>query len=261
MDEMSRSITFLDQVGKGVDPAEAVSESLRTIGDFNRLTPRERSLVRRVFPFYTWLKHVTQLTARLPFEHPGRIAGIHAIGQLYGPEPGTEEFEQFGNFPFFGNLTGGVPGLAEGEVLRTQFLNPFGSTFDPLSGIQGSAGPLDAARRVALGGSSPFIRAGAGLFGTTVSPSGSIFTTPNRGIGDRLGVLREAAINLTPQGRTVANLLRDDVQRDALGQPRTEPFTAFGFRGERQVQNPNRLPRGISDLIGLAGIPRPLAVR
>jgi len=53
----------------------------RYFGDYNRQTPLERKLVRRITPYYQFIKHSTELFTRYPFEHPLMGAGARALGQ------------------------------------------------------------------------------------------------------------------------------------------------------------------------------------
>ena len=60
---------------------QAIKASLNVMGDFNRLTPTERRVVKRALPFYPWLRHQMQMTARLPFNNPLRYAFIMSISE------------------------------------------------------------------------------------------------------------------------------------------------------------------------------------
>jgi hypothetical protein len=57
----------------------AIKQSLNIMGDFNRLTPVERRVIKRALPFYPWLRHQMQMTMRLPFNNPLRWAFIMSI--------------------------------------------------------------------------------------------------------------------------------------------------------------------------------------
>ncbi|MCX7621193.1 MAG: hypothetical protein N2037_10170 [Acidimicrobiales bacterium] len=53
---------------------QALDRALKVAGDFSTFTPFEKNIVRRVIPFYGWLRHQTKLMFRLPVEHPARVA-------------------------------------------------------------------------------------------------------------------------------------------------------------------------------------------
>lgn len=46
----------------------------RFLNDYYRLGPVERGLMRRVFPFYSWLKFSNKLASELPMNHPMRLS-------------------------------------------------------------------------------------------------------------------------------------------------------------------------------------------
>lgn len=96
----------------------AIHLSLRAAGDFTRMTPVEKQVFRRLAPFYAWLRHITQLTAKLPIYHPLRTVWALHLADLYG-DPAE--------FPF---LAGSVPGKFLGiggpnTFINLPHLNPF----------------------------------------------------------------------------------------------------------------------------------------
>lgn len=54
---------------------KAVNNTLRALGDFTRLNKLEKSVIKRMIPFYPWLRHQIQMTMRLPISNPAR-AGL-----------------------------------------------------------------------------------------------------------------------------------------------------------------------------------------
>lgn len=90
----------------------AIRLSLRAAGDFTRMTPFEKQVVRRVFPFYAWIRHITQLTYHLAVHHPVRVAwGMH-LADLFGDKS---------EFPFLkGSLAAGG-----GNFWMLPKVNPF----------------------------------------------------------------------------------------------------------------------------------------
>lgn len=97
----------------------AVRLSLRAMGNFTKMTPLERNVIRRVVPFYAWLRHITQVAIRMPAYSPVRTAWFLHLAELYGEPP---EFEF---------LSGAIP-LGNGRFIRLPRLNPFEDvTLDP----------------------------------------------------------------------------------------------------------------------------------
>lgn len=84
IDDWGRSTVYLAKKSKGLSDADAVRLSLRAMGDFSRMTPFEREIVRRALPFYAWSRHVTQLAGHLAIEHPVRVAWMMHLGANYG---------------------------------------------------------------------------------------------------------------------------------------------------------------------------------
>ena len=85
-DDFFRVITYRAKRGKGMTEAEAVKEALQVMGDFDRLTPFERRIVRRATPFYSWLKHISRLTAKVATEDPARMMWNMALPLAFSPE-------------------------------------------------------------------------------------------------------------------------------------------------------------------------------
>lgn len=62
----------------------AVRLSLKAAGDFVRMNPLERQVIRRIVPFYGWLRFSTQMSMRLALFHPARVAWMLHLAELYG---------------------------------------------------------------------------------------------------------------------------------------------------------------------------------
>src|SRR5690606_26277486 len=56
VENASRVALWLDGVGRGLDELEAARRTFRYLFDFQDLTPFERNVLRRVVPFYSWLR-------------------------------------------------------------------------------------------------------------------------------------------------------------------------------------------------------------
>ena len=71
-----------------VDEAILVTE--RFMGNYSRYNRFEKSVMRRVFPFYGWMRSIHRLAFALPFKHPKRAAllgiGSMMAYELYGME-------------------------------------------------------------------------------------------------------------------------------------------------------------------------------
>ena len=65
---------------------ESTRKALNALGDFSAMTPFERRWVRRVVPFYAWLRHQIKITFMLPLQSPLRAAFLNLVFQAMTPE-------------------------------------------------------------------------------------------------------------------------------------------------------------------------------
>lgn len=83
---------YEDKYASDYDKAAETSTrfALGAMGDFSRLTKFERTVLKRVFPFYPWLRHQISISLRLPVNNPLRDAFLtttydHAKEDKNGP--------------------------------------------------------------------------------------------------------------------------------------------------------------------------------
>lgn len=210
IDDWGRSTVYLANTAKGMSKEVAVREALKAMGDFGRLSSFQREVIRRIFPFFTWARHVTQMSAHLAVEHPFRVAWTLHLANLYAPElpEGSPDF-----------LHGAIP-LGGDRYLNLGILNPF----DDLQG-----GPFTSPTG-ALRAMNPLLRFafGAGLGVNTAK--GRVFTRPpgteprDSYGNERLGPLspKQAVYFLlqqTPQTRAGYAAVADPVVRYDTGDP------------------------------------------
>jgi hypothetical protein len=66
-------------------PKEVIDEAARTtnlfFGDYLRLTPVERATLRRIFPFWSFLKFSSRFLIEMPIRHPKRAALLAIVSQ------------------------------------------------------------------------------------------------------------------------------------------------------------------------------------
>lgn len=222
----------------------AVRMSLDALGNFRQMSTFERSFVRRAFPFYAWMRHITKLAFRLPITSPVRVVWFLHLADLYG-EP-----------PAYSFLTGTVP-LGGGSFLRL----PRGNPFEDVVGIPASGDPRDIA--LAAGGSvGPIPRmASLGLTGIDPRTLQQIKRPAGTGRLDEYGnpkfspvsdplQLLSIAADSTPQGR----LGRAITDRLKYGSPRLRYPTGEPMRTGSGATIPSGRSVG-SELSGLIGFP------
>lgn len=66
---------------KNPEYRDALRQVNRYFNNYDRSTPLERMVTRRIFPYYKFFKHSTELITRFPFEHPLKAQVAHQLGQ------------------------------------------------------------------------------------------------------------------------------------------------------------------------------------
>jgi hypothetical protein len=121
VDNIFRSAVYLAKKGEGYTDAGALRLALNAMGDFTKMTPIERSVVRRAIPFYAWLRHMSQAAIRLPIEHPYRTAWMLSMSNVFKAQDAWEEL-----LPSF--MRGNIP-LGGDRTLNVANFMPFSSPF------------------------------------------------------------------------------------------------------------------------------------
>lgn len=136
VDDLYRSMAYLKKVDEGAPPQRAVKEALTVMGNYDRLTPFERRIVRRIFPFWSWTKHITGLSAKLATEDPARITWNLHLPTLFTPE----------NAEFDGpEWMQGMAKVGEDRFFNLSWLFPFGTVaeVDPSNPLEFALGQIN----------------------------------------------------------------------------------------------------------------------
>ena len=202
---------------------QAVAEALRVAGDFQRMSPAERGLVRRAMPFYSWYKHITKLAFSLPRHSPARTAWTLHLSGMY-----QDEVERPG-------WMAGMLNVGGDNWLSVSMVNPF-------AGVTGETNPLLNPAR-ALGAASPAIQLPLNAWNIDTRQGGFLSHAPGHGPVDEDGrptagfvgwdTLSRQLTDLNPIARTGRGLLEEPVARYDSGDPvlidgRREDRSAFG---------------------------------
>lgn len=118
---------------------EMVQQVLDELIDFGNLSHFERSVIRRILPFYSWIKGIMLATARLGFHHPLKSAVLAQLGKRGAAL----------NMAAFGAGSSIIPGdyplgpEKNGEIrtLGTSGLNPWATVGQTVKGL-GSIGGM-----------------------------------------------------------------------------------------------------------------------
>ena len=76
-----------DEIARAIDemPPSIAKNVVRDVdlfmGEFRKFNRFERDVVKRVIPFYSWLRVISRLTFSLPFKHPVRTAALATLAR------------------------------------------------------------------------------------------------------------------------------------------------------------------------------------
>jgi len=127
--------------------------------DYRGMSDWERRHMRRIVPFYSWLRGITLWTTKLGYEHPEQLLALNQL-QNYEYEKNKDFYESVPRYMrgsmIIGNNKDGV------RVVNTSGLNPIGTVGDIAVMGQGLIESPDgsAANRSYAGQINPFLRAG-----------------------------------------------------------------------------------------------------
>jgi hypothetical protein len=155
IDSMNRIPPFIKQLRDGVDPLTAAQNVIGTQFDYARkaFTPAENAILKRVAPFYSFLKGATKFTAGELAEHPGGgvAQAIRAENLARGSDWTPDYIQQTAAIPL-GGEDSGVQRYLTGLGLMHE---------DPLNLIQGGVDATHWLQREGqelLGRSTPLIK-------------------------------------------------------------------------------------------------------
>jgi hypothetical protein len=139
VDNFYRSIAYLDGKSKG-GHAKGIELANKVLQDWDSMVPIERTLLRNIFPFYGWMKHILQYVFRYPFDHPIRAAVMSNFARNELEDEGTGLPKIFSQYFNLGNMN------AKGEVTAINFrgANPFAdvANYFTLAGFLGQLNPV-----------------------------------------------------------------------------------------------------------------------
>lgn len=249
VDSVNRTVIYLAKHKSGVSADAAVSMALKTAGDFSKMTPFERNVVRRIIPFYAWQRHITRLAFSLPVEHPSRVAWTLHLSEMQNrlnPDPGADNEFNEGTIP--------LPG---GKRLNVRNLMPITSGFWLDPSFRGAGYQLNPVIKSAVAGATGF------NLGKMKPVSGKEFDPKNP---SRFGAPPEALAAKNPGGFVSflgqqlpqVTTLRDLVAGDAPVRYDTGEPRKVGPGATKKTAKPTLTGRGRKETIArLLGVPVP----
>ena len=144
-DHTYRASVYLSQLEEGANPNQAIRAAKQTLGDYTTMSPVERQVVRRSFPFYAWTRHITQLTAKqLKPSNIDRFAMQAMFIEIWGEPNEQEEM---------------LPHYRRGDIQ----ISEGGEDGDPSFISVGGANPFMDVTRPFVSGGRPSLRSTASL--------------------------------------------------------------------------------------------------
>lgn len=118
----------------------ALAHAYRTLLDVDSLVPIERTILKQVFPFYSFMRYILSYTLTFPFDHPVRAAFINKWAQIEREDWDSGLPLQFQNYFFMGS----PDATGKQMALDVRSLNPFRdlSNFFTFSGFVSQLNPL-----------------------------------------------------------------------------------------------------------------------
>lgn len=76
-----RAAVFLNDVKHGANVETALAVAHKTLIDVSNMSPFEQTIVKQIFPFWTFTKHIMRYVFTLPADHPIRAAILANVSQ------------------------------------------------------------------------------------------------------------------------------------------------------------------------------------
>jgi hypothetical protein len=140
IEQNARLAHFIDQIDKHGDVQAAAASVRKYLFDYSDLTPFEQNVLRRVVPFYTYMRKNTALQVSQIAQKPGVYSGLGKIqneASLQGPDTGDK------SIPQYALKAGMVPIIGGKNPLLASMANPFqaaADTLQPAANVLGLVG-------------------------------------------------------------------------------------------------------------------------
>lgn len=146
---MYQASVYLRDIKKGVSPGLALEHARRVVVNMDGMSPFERTIMKQIFPFYTFTRFATRFLVKLPFDHPLRVSMLSSISNQAQQEWGTGLPQTMMSLFFIGNPD------SKGNISTINFrnMNPFRSisSMFTMAGFMSSLNPIISAPFVASG--------------------------------------------------------------------------------------------------------------
>lgn len=79
IENSDRLLHFVSQLKRGLDPESAAESSRKYLFDYSDLTEFEKSVMKRIFPYYTWMRKNGRLQLSELIDKPGRYRDVAKV--------------------------------------------------------------------------------------------------------------------------------------------------------------------------------------
>lgn len=108
----------------------AIKHANRALVDWDGMLPVERGVVRNIFPFYAFTRHIVKYAMTYPIDYPLRASFIYRLGQITEDEMKNQNLPQ--SWMYY--LTFGPNSTGDVTNVDLRFINPFRSLPDVMEG-------------------------------------------------------------------------------------------------------------------------------
>ena len=95
IEDEARMVNFISNIQKGMDFEQAAKQTKKFLFDYQNLSKFEKEVMRRLVPFYTWVRKNISLQLEMLATRPGKVATeVKAIRNIGEPVTEEEKLEQ-----------------------------------------------------------------------------------------------------------------------------------------------------------------------
>ena len=108
----------------------AIKHANRALVDWDGMLPVERGVIRNIFPFYAFTRHIVKYAMTYPIDYPLRASFVYRLGQITENEMKNQNLPQ--SWMYY--LTFGPDATGDVTNVDLRFINPFRSLPDVMEG-------------------------------------------------------------------------------------------------------------------------------
>lgn len=146
---------FIDKLEKGFSIGEAATSTKKYLFDYGDLTDFEKNVMRRIFPFYTWVRKNMELQLKEMAVQPGKYATVlKSFRDIENAFSDLDE-EEVDNLPDW--VQKGVK-VVTGEDGQARVITSFGTPIEAFSSALGGFAPGQTGESTLLSSTNPIMK-------------------------------------------------------------------------------------------------------